>query len=144
MPHPQTILVVDDDADIRSIVRLLFTMHGYHVVEAADGITALRCARQIAPDLIVLDLGLPGQDGWAVAQELRSDPAFEDTPILVITAYGDQAAFRAAWAAGCQAMVKKPFAIESLAETARTLLTRATAGLGSAWHPVGAQFVRSP
>src|SRR6476660_2526157 len=109
MPHPQTILVVDDDDDIRTIVRRLFTLLGYSVCEAMDGISAFQHARRLAPDLIVLDLGLPGQDGWTVARELRADPAFEHTPIVAITAYGDQTALRAARAAGCHNVICKPF-----------------------------------
>ena len=125
MLHPQTILVVDDDADIRIIVSRLFAIHGYHVDEAADGCAAFRRARQLAPDLIVLDLGLPGQDGWTVARELRADPAFEHTPIVAMTAHGDQTALRAARAAGCHEVICKPFALETLTETVQSLLPHA-------------------
>jgi DNA-binding response OmpR family regulator len=122
MQQPQTILVVDDDANIRTIVGRLFTTQGYRVNEAADGITAFRLARQIAPNLIILDLGLPGQDGWTVAQELRADPTLDQVPILVITGNGSSAAHRLAWGAGCQAIIGKPFALETLEEMAGALL----------------------
>jgi CheY-like chemotaxis protein len=69
------------DAHIRTIMGRIFTTQGYRVSEAADGYTAFTLARQLTPALIVLDLGLPGQDGWAVARELRADPACEHIPL---------------------------------------------------------------
>jgi len=122
MPQPRTILVVDDDADIRTIVGRLFTVQGYRVSQAADGIAAFRLARQITPDLIILDLGLPGHDGWTVAHELRADPALDQVPLVVITANGSSAAHRLARGAGCQAIIGKPFALETLEEAADALL----------------------
>jgi len=122
MLQSQLILIVDDDADIRTIIRRLLRELGYRVREAADGYSAFRLARQLNPALIVLDLGLPGQDGWTVAREVRADPVLEHTPILAITAYGSRAAFTAARAAGCQEVMCKPFALATLAEIAGALL----------------------
>jgi CheY-like chemotaxis protein len=122
MLQPPTILVVDDDDDIRTILGRLFSTLGFRVQAAADGYTAFILARQLTPALIVLDLGLPGRDGWTVAREMRADPALEQTPIMAITAYGSSAALRTARAAGCQEVICKPFALETLVETARMLL----------------------
>jgi DNA-binding response OmpR family regulator len=116
------ILIIDDDDDIRTIVGRLFTAEGYRISEAADGVTAFDRARQIVPDLIVLDLGLPGQDGWTVAREMRADPALDQTPIMAVTAYGSSAALSAARSAGCQEVICKPFALDTLVNTARALL----------------------
>ena len=116
------ILIVDDDADIRTIVNHLFTTLGYRVKEAADGLTAFVRARQLAPALIVLDLGLPGRDGWTVARELRADPALEHIPILALTAYSLRAALQAARDAGCQEVLCKPFELHTLEHIAHTLL----------------------
>ena len=122
MLQQPTILIVDDDDDIRTIISRLFTAQGYRVSEAADGYSAFERARQLIPALIVLDLGLPGRDGWTVARELRADPAFEQMPILAMTAYGSRATLSSARDAGCQEVLCKPFAIETLIETARALL----------------------
>jgi CheY-like chemotaxis protein len=123
MMHQQPlILVIDDDADIRRIVNRMFTTLGYRVREVADGLTAFASARQLAPALIVLDLGLPGRDGWAVARELRADPALEHTPILALTAYSMRSALQAARDAGCQQVLCKPFDLDTLEEIAHTLL----------------------
>jgi DNA-binding response OmpR family regulator len=122
VPQTQTILIIEDDADVRTIVRRCFTAKRYRVYEAADGVTAFALARQCAPDLIMLDLGLPGQDGWAVARELRADPVLDQVLILVITANGSSAAHRLARGAGCQAIICKPFALEALEDMADSLL----------------------
>jgi CheY-like chemotaxis protein len=123
MTHQQPlILIIDDDADIRTIVSRLFTTLGYRVREVADGLTAFARARQLAPALIVLDLGLPGRDGWAVARELRADPALENTPIIAMTAYSMRAALQAARDAGCQEVLCKPFDLRAMEETAHALL----------------------
>lgn len=124
LQHNQTILVIEDDDDIRTIVRYLFTDRGYRVIEATDGLRAVARARQHLPALIVLDLGLPGQDGWAVARELRADPAFDHTPIVVMTAYGSLVVRQTAQAVGCQAIVAKPFTMAALAEVAESLLAQ--------------------
>jgi two-component system, sensor histidine kinase len=122
MDQQQTILVVEDDADIRAIVQRLFIAKGYRVRAAADGITAFTYAHHEAPALVVLDLGLPGQDGWSVARELRADPNLENVPIIAITAYGVRAAIRAALAAGCQMVICKPFALATLEDAVDALL----------------------
>jgi CheY-like chemotaxis protein len=124
MDSQQTILVVDDDADIRAIVHRLFTARGYCVHEAADGITGYACAHHEAPSLVILDLGLPGQDGWAVASEMRADPILDSIPIIAITAYSFSAAIRTALAAGCQTVICKPFALATLEEAVDVLLHR--------------------
>jgi DNA-binding response OmpR family regulator len=112
---------------MRAIVGRLFAATRYRVCEAADGITAFALAHQFPPSLIILDLGLPGHDGWTVARELRADPALDDVPILVITGNGTSAAHRLAWEVGCQAIIGKPFALETVEETLAVLLDQAEA-----------------
>jgi CheY-like chemotaxis protein len=109
-----TILIADDSSDIRTIMRYLLTDLGFAVVEAADGNQAVRLARQYKPVLILLDLCMPGIDGWEVATRLRADPALEEVPILAMTAYHASAAIRAALRAGCQQVVTKPFDLHDM------------------------------
>jgi CheY-like chemotaxis protein len=106
-----TILVADDSSDIRAIMRCSLNDLGFHVVEAADGHEAVRLARQCHPTVIVLDLCMPGIDGWEVATRLRADPALEEVPIIAMTAYDLSSAIRSARIAGCQQVVAKPFDI---------------------------------
>jgi CheY-like chemotaxis protein len=81
----RTILVVDDEPDIRLFYRSVLEDHGATVVEAADGDAALALARQESPDLITLDLSMPGTDGTKVFEALRRDPALASVPVCVIT-----------------------------------------------------------
>ena len=81
------IVVVEDNRDINDLLSLILEEEGYRVISVTDGRKALDAARQHTPDLITLDLALPGKDGWALARELQEDPATENIPILVISAY---------------------------------------------------------
>ena len=81
------IVVVEDNRDINDLLSLILEEEGYRVVSVTDGREALEAAREHKPDLITLDLALPGKDGWALARELQEDPTTENIPILVISAY---------------------------------------------------------
>ncbi|HNP70534.1 MAG TPA: response regulator [Kouleothrix sp.] len=120
-----TILVVDDSSDIRTVVRYSLTDRGFQVIEASDGPQAIQLARQHRPALILLDLCIPGIDGWEVASRLRSDPALEDIPIVAMTAYDVSSAIRAAQTAGCQKVVAKPFDLVEMAHTVARLVSPA-------------------
>lgn len=109
-----TILIVDDSPDVRTLTRRLLTSVGYHVVEAADGYEAIRLARQHRPNLILMDLGLPGMDGWEVTRRLRTEPALEDIPIIAITGYDVSSVAHTARLAGCQKVLFKPFNSDNL------------------------------
>lgn len=109
-----TILVTDDSPDIRRLMSRVLTPYGYHVVEASNGLDAVRLARRCQPALILLDLCLPGLHGLDVASQIRADPALEETPIIAMTGYASQAAIRSARLAGCRSVVSKPFDIDEI------------------------------
>jgi DNA-binding response OmpR family regulator len=116
------ILVVDDDSDIRDLLDLELRASGYDVVFARDAIGAVSTARKEKPDLILLDIGLPGGSGFVIMQRLRAFPALERTPIIVITASdpGDSRERSAEF--GIAGFFHKPFdADELLAEIERAL-----------------------
>lgn len=102
----KTILVVDDDATIRDVLQLYLKREGFGVLTAADGQTALEKARQDRPDLIVLDLMLPGVDGWEVCRRLRADST---VPILMLTARGEEYERILGLGLGADDYVTKPF-----------------------------------
>jgi DNA-binding response OmpR family regulator len=81
------IIVVEDNRDINDLLSLILEEEGYRVISVTDGREVLTAARENHPDLITLDLALPGKDGWALARELQEDPTTENIPILVISAY---------------------------------------------------------
>jgi CheY-like chemotaxis protein len=120
-----TVLIADDSSDIRAVMRYSLTDLGYTVVEAADGHEAVRLARQCRPAAILLDLCMPGIDGWEVAARLRGDPALEEVPIVAMTAYDVRSAIRAAYTAGCRQVIAKPFDLHEVMRMIAELVSAA-------------------
>lgn len=120
------ILVVDDDEEIRASLRRGLALEGYQVVLAADGAEALQEVRQLPPDLVVLDLLLPGLDGFEVCRRLRS--ADDALPILMLTARDSVADRVAGLETGADDYILKPFAFEELLARVRVRLRRAGNG----------------
>jgi len=117
-----TILVVDDEPRIVQIVRDYLQHGGFAVLVASDGPTALRTARTGRPDLVVLDLGLPGQDGLDVARALRRDG---DVPIIMLTARSEESDKLVGLELGADDYLTKPFSPKELVARVRTVLRRA-------------------
>jgi len=102
------VLVADDNAAGRELVRTVLETCGYEIAEAADGLEALRAARELRPDLIILDLNMPRMDGFGVIRELRRDPEFAAIPVLALTANTMQGDRQHALAAGFTDYMSKP------------------------------------
>jgi two-component system alkaline phosphatase synthesis response regulator PhoP len=119
------ILVVDDEADIRELVRLNLAREGYEVLDCESGEQALSMARSKSPDLIVLDLMLPGIDGLEVCKKLKADPKTAPIPIVILTAKGEEADVVAGLEVGADDYVAKPFSGKVLVARVRRLLRRA-------------------
>ncbi len=117
-----TILVVDDEPRIVQIVRDYLQHGGFAVLVASDGPTALRTARTGRPDLVVLDLSLPGQDGLDVARALRRDG---DVPIIMLTARSEESDKLVGLELGADDYLTKPFSPKELVARVRTVLRRA-------------------
>ncbi len=103
------ILLVDDEADIRDILRIALEQEGYEIYEAADGQEALDQVKQLKPDLVVLDLMLPKVDGYKVCQLLKSDDQYKKIPVLLFTARGRAEEISLAMECGANAYMAKPF-----------------------------------
>ncbi len=84
------VLVVDDDPSVRDLMGRLLSKEGFRIVFAADGVEALRLARHDLPDVITLDVMMPGLDGWAVLTTLKADPSTADIPVIMVTFVGDR------------------------------------------------------
>ena len=118
MPGP-LILVCDDEPTLRELVRAVLGP-GYRFVEAADGREALAVANDVEPDLIVLDVMLPGLSGIEVLDALRGDERLGSTPVIVITAWSHTET--EVITAGADAFVSKPFDPDVLSQTVEELL----------------------
>jgi len=122
------ILIVDDESAIRLVCRLNLDSVGFQTLEAADGETALALARTEHPDLILLDVMLPGMDGWHVAAELAAEPETREIPILFLSARADRSDEERGHEAGGLGYITKPFDPSDLIEMVRDVLERAGRG----------------
>jgi CheY-like chemotaxis protein len=102
------VLVIEDDAESRFFLAENLTRAGYRVETAIDGNDGLACALSSRPDLIVLDLAMPGLDGWETARLLRAYDGTARIPIVALTAIGFEEGHRRARAVGCNAVIMKP------------------------------------
>lgn len=108
-PGDRTVLVVDDDPDVALLCRLHLVRHGFSVISADDGESAIATARQCQPTAILLDVMLPDMDGIAVVEALRAEAATAGIPIVMLTARADPRDQRAAWEVGVADYLTKPF-----------------------------------
>ncbi|MCC2667565.1 MAG: response regulator [Armatimonadetes bacterium] len=108
------ILVVDDEPNIRRLIEHHLLRHGYGVELCANGAEALECIGRRRPDLIVLDVMMPGMDGFEVLARLKEDPATVEIPVLMLTARGTDDDIRNGWGIGAEWYMTKPFNPEEL------------------------------
>jgi two-component system, OmpR family, alkaline phosphatase synthesis response regulator PhoP len=120
----RTLLVVEDDAALRDTIMYNLRREGYRVLVASDGVTALEVARQQPPALILLDLMLPRLDGLDVCRQLRARPETANTPILMLTARGEESDVVVGLEMGADDYVTKPFSWNELRARIRALLRR--------------------
>lgn len=120
---PSLLLVEDNELSSDALGRLLIR-RGFTVRVAADGPTALEMAERERPDLILLDIGLPGMDGHEVARALRLRPATAEVPIIALTAHATASDREAALASGCDDFEMKPVALARLMTRIEALLAR--------------------
>jgi CheY-like chemotaxis protein len=118
------VLIADDIETGRELIRTVLETSGYDVCEATDGIQALRYARELHPDLIILDLHMPGLDGYGVLAELRRDGKFAATPVMALTASAMQGDRQKALNAGFDSYVSKPIPLSQLRQEVERLLER--------------------
>ena len=117
------VLVVEDFADNRDLLTEYLTFRGFAVTAAADGEAALRSAREHRPDVILMDLRMPGLDGWQATRRLKADPNTAQIPVVAVTAHALRPEVESARDAGCDAVVAKPFDISALADALETFKT---------------------
>lgn len=121
---PQRIVLVEDNLDSQEMVAAVLRSAGHVVSCASDGEAGIVLARQQAPEVALVDLGLPGTDGLQVARRLRELPALRDTVLLALTGYGDPGTRRLAGDAGFDAFLQKPFDAAAFADAVRAVRAR--------------------
>lgn len=116
---PKTVLIVEDNELNMKLFHDLLEAHGYQTVETRNGMEALDLARKYRPDLILMDIQLPGVSGLEVTKWLKNDPALKAIPIVAVTAFamkGDEERIREG---GCEAYLSKPISVAKFIETVR-------------------------
>ena len=116
-----TVLVIDDEPTARDMIGRMLAKEGYHVVTAANGADGLRLAAEVKPDVITLDIMMPGMDGWSVLSKLKADPAVTAIPVVVLTIIDDR---NLGFALGASDYLTKPIDRERLAEVLRRVRSR--------------------
>lgn len=118
----QQILLIEDNEQNLYLITFMLEQHGYEVIQAMDGPGGLALANEHPPALILLDIQLPGMDGYAVARELRRNPLLNTIPIVAVTSYAMVGDREQALAAGCDGYIEKPINPETfVAEISRYL-----------------------
>lgn len=123
----ESILVVEDEDDIRELLRYNLAKEGYQVTGSASGEEALKAVRVATPDLVLLDLMLPGMDGLEVCRSLKQTPLTRNLPIVMLTAKGEEADIVAGLELGADDYVTKPFSLRVLLARLRAVLRRRSA-----------------
>src|SRR5215469_14025815 len=126
----RTVLIADDDPRLRNLLTWTLEQGQFNVVEAADGPSALDKARSVKPDLILLDVGMPGMNGVEVCRQLRAEQMI--TPILILTGFGSEEDKIAGLEAGADDYQTKPFGSKELLARVNALLRRSQVYAGSA------------
>ena len=121
------ILVVEDEPDIRTLLADVLRSEGYPVLTAGDGLQALEQLRTTGADLVILDLRMPGVDGWAVLRERNHEVSWRSVPVIVLSASRAEA-LREARQLGATACLAKPFDLDELLVLVRRTLAHALAG----------------
>lgn len=127
----QQILVVEDDTDIRALLRFNLEREGFAVLEAPDGVQGLELARRHRPDLILLDVMLPGLDGFEVCRRLGAQAETALIPVLVLTARGEEMDRVVGLSLGADDYVVKPFSVREILLRIRAILRRSERGAES-------------
>jgi two-component system cell cycle response regulator DivK len=116
------ILVIEDHEENRRILRDLLTSGGYEIIEATTGPEGVSMAERERPNLILMDIQLPGMDGYEATRRIKANPTLHQTPIIAVTSYALSGDDAQAFEAGCDAYVAKPFSPRALLAKVREYL----------------------
>jgi len=122
MKSQQSIMIVDDDKDLVSLVERILKEEGYQVIRAYDGNSALALSKKDEPDLIILDILMPGIDGYSVCSNIKMDETTKDIPVLMLTALSSKLNKQLAQDVGADGYITKPFNSKDLLDTIARLL----------------------
>ena len=117
------ILIIDDDVAITELMKALVKMDGHEPTTVNDSLQALDIARSVNPDLITLDLMMPGLSGFEICELLRADQGLSETPIVIVSAKDDPESKERALKAGARGYITKPFGVEDFISVIKSLIS---------------------
>jgi DNA-binding response OmpR family regulator len=117
MPATKTVLIIEDEADIQHFISRVLELEGYQVLRARDGHTGLSLLHENMVSLVLLDLRLPGLDGWSVLREIKRDPDLATIPVIVLTAIAEAIQRKKTLRMGAVKYLVKPLSANSLSQT---------------------------
>jgi CheY-like chemotaxis protein len=117
------IMIVDDDVIITDLMKMLVSMEGYQPTTVNDSTQAIEVANSVQPDLITLDLMMPGLTGFELCELLHTDPRFTGTPIVIVSARDDLASKEKAFEVGAREYITKPFGVDDFINKIKELTT---------------------
>lgn len=118
------ILVVDDEQDVRFLTRMMLQKTGHEVVEAESGEEGLEIIKRDKVDLVLLDVAMPGMNGWEVCGRIKADEKLKQIPVVMFTVYGSEEDVMLSRECGADAHLSKPFDMEELLEIVDRLLSK--------------------
>ena len=139
----RTILVVEDYEDVRRMLKVLLESELFRVLEASTGAQALKVVKNERPDIILMDLALPGIDGFETIRRVRRIDGFQNTPIIVLTAYSAQSTYETAVRAGTNYFMAKPIDFDELAGLLDEILVEENSGNPKYGRPAAQRAVIS-
>lgn len=124
MTQQRTILIIEDEPSIMTFASKLLEIMGHRILRAEDGAEGIKVLAEDAVDLVLLDLMIPGPDGWAILRQMKEDPRLSRIPVIVFSAYAEQSKMDAARELGVTEYLVKPISASTLRETIETVLAR--------------------
>ena len=122
--EPLTVLIIEDEPDIQNFISRVLEFEGYQVLEAGDGKTGLEIVREKPVSLVLLDLRLPGLDGWGVLREMKQDADLARIPVVVLTAIAEPVQRRRTMHMGASQYLVKPLSANSVSKTIAAILNK--------------------
>ena len=116
------ILIAEDERDIRDLITFTLRFAGYEVVAASNGEEAVTLAQQEKPDLILMDVRMPRMTGYEACAAIKADPSLQDTPVMFLSAKGQESEIQAGLSVGADEYLLKPFAPDQLTARIQTIL----------------------
>ena len=126
-PEPSTVVCIEDEPGVIELIRLILERRGLKVVGAASGVQGLEVVRQVKPSLVLLDLMMPGMDGWEVYRRMKADAMMKTIPVIIVTAKAEGIdEVLAKHIAKVDDYIKKPFSLQELLQAIERVLGRKT------------------